>query len=81
LADYHEQVLFTDPDVDGIGNIAAHTMIPPIIDALESISNASKALKLQYIGVAYKPVGLGVFEDLARAYFVRCSTSLRHFST
>ena len=56
LANYHEQALFTDPDVDGIGNIAAHTMIPPIIDALEKISNSSSELKLQYIGVAYKPV-------------------------
>ena len=31
-------------------------MIPPIIDALEKISNTSSELKLQYIGVAYKPV-------------------------
>jgi hypothetical protein len=56
LANYHEQALFTDPDVDGIGNIAAHTIIPPIVDALEKISNTSSELKLQYIGVAYKPV-------------------------
>ena len=34
-------------------------MIPPIIDALEKISNTSSELKLQYIGVAYKPVSTG----------------------
>lgn len=63
LANYHEQALFTDPDMDGIGNIAAQTIIPPIIDALRSIASETEALKLQYIGISYKPVssGRGVF--------------------
>ncbi|KAH8082350.1 histidine phosphatase superfamily [Filobasidium floriforme] len=55
LADYHEQAIFTDPDVDGIGNIAGQTIIPPILDALQQIANESMPLKLQYIGIAYKP--------------------------
>jgi len=58
LANYHEQVLFTDPDLDGIGNIAAQTIIPPIIDALQDIASDTKPLKLQYIGISYKPVSL-----------------------
>jgi prostatic aicd phosphatase len=56
LADYHEQAVFSAPDSDGIGNIAGQTILPPILSALQSIANASEPLKLQYIGVAYKPV-------------------------
>jgi prostatic aicd phosphatase len=60
LADYHEQAIFTDPDVDGIGNIAGQTIIPPILDALQQIANESMPLKLQYIGIAYKPVSVNM---------------------
>jgi len=46
--------------VDGIGNIAGQTIIPPILDALQQIANESMPLKLQYIGIAYKPVSVDV---------------------
>lgn len=59
LANYHEQSVFTGPQPDSIGNIAGQTFLRPILSALETFtaSNASTsdALKLQYIGIAYKP--------------------------
>lgn len=57
LANYHESRVFTDEDIDGIGNIAGQTILPPIIQSLQSMatSDGSGPLKVRYIGVAYKP--------------------------
>lgn len=72
LANYHENAIFTDPSLDGIGellrasrscatregrsslldsgNIAGQTILPPILDALESFADPSKQLKILYLG-------------------------------
>ncbi|KAL7409995.1 histidine phosphatase superfamily [Mrakia frigida] len=55
LANYHEHAVFTDPELDGIGNIAFHTLLGPILDGFERIENTTVGLKMMYLGCAYKP--------------------------
>jgi len=55
LANYHEYGVFTDPQFNGIGNIAGRTMIPSILTAIQRISNTSDTLKLHYSAISYKP--------------------------
>ncbi|CCM02422.1 uncharacterized protein FIBRA_04520 [Fibroporia radiculosa] len=55
LANWHEYNVFTDPYFSGVGNIAFQTMIPGILESIESITNSSDPLKLSYYAINYKP--------------------------
>ncbi|KAL0066208.1 hypothetical protein AAF712_006833 [Marasmius tenuissimus] len=55
LANWHEYGVFSDSQLDGIGNIAFRTMIPSVTKNLNSIANASDPLKFVYYATAYKP--------------------------
>ncbi|KAF9011496.1 phosphoglycerate mutase-like protein [Hymenopellis radicata] len=55
LANWHEYGVFSDSSLDGIGNIAARTMLPSIFDAFTSITDDSDALKFTYLSMSYKP--------------------------
>ncbi|KAI0768869.1 phosphoglycerate mutase-like protein [Irpex lacteus] len=55
LANYHEYGVFSDPSFDGIGNIAARTLLPSVFTAMNRIVNASDPLLLHYSAIAYKP--------------------------
>ncbi|KAF8916970.1 histidine phosphatase superfamily [Mucidula mucida] len=57
LADWHEYGVFSDSSLDGIGNIAARTMLPSIFDAFTSITAADsdESLKFMYLSMSYKP--------------------------
>lgn len=55
LANFHENGIFSDQQFDGIGNIAARTMLPSLLTALNRIANASDPLKLHYSAISYKP--------------------------
>ncbi|KAK7689818.1 hypothetical protein QCA50_006457 [Cerrena zonata] len=55
LANFHEYGVFSDASIDGIGNIAARTMLPSILTAFNRIANSSDPLKLHYSSISYKP--------------------------
>ncbi|KAI0685017.1 histidine phosphatase superfamily [Cytidiella melzeri] len=55
LANYHEYGVFSDPSLEGIGNIAGRTILPSIITAMQRIVNASDPLLFHYSAIAYKP--------------------------
>ncbi|KAI0073495.1 phosphoglycerate mutase-like protein [Panus rudis PR-1116 ss-1] len=55
LANYHEYSVFSDSQIDGVGNIAGRTMLPSILTAFERIANSSDPLKLHYSSISYKP--------------------------
>ena len=54
-ANYHEAGSFTDADLTDVGNIAGQAILPPILDAIHDIGNATDPLKLAYLAIAYKP--------------------------
>ncbi|KAG6903278.1 hypothetical protein C0995_000173 [Termitomyces sp. Mi166 len=55
LADWHEYNVFSDPQVDGIGNIAGQTIIPSIVDGFKSILSDKDPVKFVYLAISYKP--------------------------
>jgi len=55
LAGWHEYGVFTSPQLDGIGNIAGRSILPPILSSLASIANSTDPLKFVYQALAYKP--------------------------
>ncbi|CAL1713509.1 unnamed protein product [Somion occarium] len=55
LANFHEYGVFSDSQANGIGNIAARTMLPSILTAFQRIANASDPLRLHYSSISYKP--------------------------
>ncbi|KIJ63579.1 hypothetical protein HYDPIDRAFT_175942 [Hydnomerulius pinastri MD-312] len=55
FANYHEYGVFTDSSASGIGSIAAQTILSYILPALQGIVDDSNALKLELIGISYKP--------------------------
>ncbi|KAG6900396.1 hypothetical protein C0993_011384 [Termitomyces sp. T159_Od127] len=55
LADWHEYNVFSDPKLDGIGNIAGQAVIPSIIDGFNSILSPTDPVKFVYLAVSYKP--------------------------
>ncbi|EGO01182.1 hypothetical protein SERLA73DRAFT_179284 [Serpula lacrymans var. lacrymans S7.3] len=54
-ANYHEYGVFSAPTPNGIGNIAAATLLPTIFTALQDITNSSNGLKIALTEVSYKP--------------------------
>ncbi|KAK7056626.1 hypothetical protein VNI00_002343 [Paramarasmius palmivorus] len=55
LANWHEYGVFSSPELSGTGNIAFRTMIPSVVESLESIANSSVPLKFVNFVVSYKP--------------------------
>jgi len=55
LADYHENGVFSSPDINAIQNIAGQTMVPSILSGLEGIASPNNTVKLVYQAIAYKP--------------------------
>lgn len=75
LANYHEHAVFTDPELDGIGNIAFQTLLGPILDGFERIENTTVGLKMMYLGCAYKPfLSLFNMTEVSNPNIVDCSS-------
>ncbi|KAH9480561.1 hypothetical protein JR316_0007161 [Psilocybe cubensis] len=55
LANFHEQGVFTSPQLNGIGNIAGQTILPSIIDGFKNIINPTSPLKFVLEAISYKP--------------------------
>ncbi|KAG7447894.1 phosphoglycerate mutase-like protein [Guyanagaster necrorhizus] len=55
LANWHEYGVFSSPELAGIGNIAARTMLPSIFESFTSITDSDDPLKFSYLALAYKP--------------------------
>ncbi|KAJ7121078.1 phosphoglycerate mutase-like protein [Mycena epipterygia] len=55
LANFHENGVFTDSTIDGIGNVAIRTILPSIFTSLTRIANQSDPLKLALNEISYKP--------------------------
>jgi len=55
LANFHENGVFTDSAIDGIGNVAIRTILPSIFTSLTRIANQSDPLKLALNEISYKP--------------------------
>ncbi|GJJ75448.1 hypothetical protein EMPS_07806 [Entomortierella parvispora] len=54
-ANYHEAGSFTDDDLNNVGNVAGQSILPPILSAINEITNATTGLKFSYIAISYKP--------------------------
>ncbi|KAH7921461.1 phosphoglycerate mutase-like protein [Leucogyrophana mollusca] len=54
-ASFHEDGVFTDESPDGIGNIAARTLLPLAFAALQDISDETNPLLISLIEISYKP--------------------------
>ncbi|KAH7886477.1 histidine phosphatase superfamily [Phlebopus sp. FC_14] len=55
LANYHENAIFSDKDIGGIGNIAGRTILSPIIKSLERIAFDDDPLRILLIETSYQP--------------------------
>ncbi|KAK0224145.1 histidine phosphatase superfamily [Armillaria fumosa] len=55
LANYHEDLMFSDDDINGIGNIAARTLLHTILTSLERIAFDGDPLQLLLIESSYHP--------------------------
>jgi len=55
LANYHEHGVFSDPSPSGIGNLPGHTILPSILDGLESINDTANPIKFVFQAISYKP--------------------------
>ncbi|CAE6413402.1 unnamed protein product [Rhizoctonia solani] len=55
LANWHQYRTFSSPNMGGVGNIAARTIIPDIVSSLNAFANASQPLRFTYLSLSYKP--------------------------
>ncbi|KAI6011730.1 histidine phosphatase superfamily [Pisolithus marmoratus] len=55
LANYHEDAVFSDKEVGGIGNIAGRTILHPILRSLERIAFDDDPLRILLIETSYQP--------------------------
>ncbi|KIJ11886.1 hypothetical protein PAXINDRAFT_171517 [Paxillus involutus ATCC 200175] len=55
FADYHENALFSDKDIGGIGNLAGRTILHSILDSLQRIAFNGDPLQLLLIETSYHP--------------------------
>ncbi|CAE6519378.1 unnamed protein product [Rhizoctonia solani] len=55
LANWHQYRTFSSPDMGGVGNIAARTIIPDIVSSLNAFADASQPLRFTYLSLSYKP--------------------------
>ncbi|KAG1729353.1 histidine phosphatase superfamily [Suillus paluster] len=54
-ASYHENAIFSDKEIGGIGNIAGRTILHPILHSLERITFDSDPLKFLLLETSYQP--------------------------
>ncbi|KAH7918198.1 phosphoglycerate mutase-like protein [Leucogyrophana mollusca] len=55
LANYHENAVFSDKDIGGIGNLAGRTILHPILNALQRIAFDDDPLRLLLLETSYQP--------------------------
>ncbi|KAG5640481.1 hypothetical protein DXG03_008373 [Asterophora parasitica] len=55
FADFHENGVFSDKDINGIGHIAGRTLLHPILTALERIAFNGDPLQFLLIETTYQP--------------------------
>ncbi|KAF8073645.1 histidine phosphatase superfamily [Lyophyllum atratum] len=55
LANWHEYNVFSDPQPNGIGNIAGQTILPSILTGFQNIIDESNQIKFVYLAISYKP--------------------------
>ncbi|PPQ67973.1 hypothetical protein CVT25_000453 [Psilocybe cyanescens] len=55
LANFHEEGVFTSPQLNGIGNIAGQTILPSIIDGFKNITDPTSSRKFVLEAISYKP--------------------------
>ncbi|CAE7180550.1 unnamed protein product [Rhizoctonia solani] len=55
LANWHQYNTFSSPNMGGVGNIAARTILPDIVSSLNAFANASQPLRFTYLSLSYKP--------------------------
>ncbi|QRV74830.1 histidine acid phosphatase-like protein [Ceratobasidium sp. AG-Ba] len=55
LANWHQYRTFSSAQLDGIGNMAARTVLPDILSSLNAFPNASQPLRFTYLSLSYKP--------------------------
>lgn len=55
LADYRENLVFSDPQLNGIGNIAGRTALASIVGSLERIAFNGDPLQFMLIETTYQP--------------------------
>ncbi|OAX32363.1 phosphoglycerate mutase-like protein [Rhizopogon vinicolor AM-OR11-026] len=54
-ANYHENALFSDKEIGGIGNIAGRTILHPILHSLQRITFDDDPLRLLLLETSYQP--------------------------
>ncbi|KAG0696629.1 histidine phosphatase superfamily [Suillus ampliporus] len=54
-ANYHENAIFSDKEIGGIGNIAGRTILHPILHSLERIAFDDDPLRLLLLETSYQP--------------------------
>jgi len=54
-ANYHENVLFSDKEIGGVGNIAGRTILHPILHSLQRITFDDDPLRLLLLETSYQP--------------------------
>ncbi|THH21569.1 hypothetical protein EW146_g42 [Bondarzewia mesenterica] len=55
LADWHQYNSFSSPELDGIGNIAARTVLPSMFTGFQEVANSSQSVKIMIQAISYKP--------------------------
>lgn len=55
FADYHEDAVFSDSELGGIGNLAGRTILHSVIDSLDRIAFNGDPLKFLLIETSYQP--------------------------
>ncbi|KAG2337852.1 hypothetical protein BDR05DRAFT_894615 [Suillus weaverae] len=55
FADYHENAIFSDKDVDGIGNLAGRTILHTVLSSLQRIAFNGDPLQFLLIETSYHP--------------------------
>ncbi|KAF8635858.1 hypothetical protein AX15_000050 [Amanita polypyramis BW_CC] len=55
LANWHEYMTFSSPELTGIGNIAGRTVLPSIFKGINDIVDPDEPTKLVYLALSYKP--------------------------
>ncbi|PPQ80102.1 hypothetical protein CVT25_001470 [Psilocybe cyanescens] len=61
-ANYHENGVFTDGDITGIGNVAGRTLLHTVLESLERIAFNGDPLQFMLVETTYQPF-LSLFEQ------------------
>ncbi|KAB5594889.1 hypothetical protein CTheo_1704 [Ceratobasidium theobromae] len=69
LANWHQYRTFSSPQLNGIQNIAARTVLPDITTSLNAFTNTSQPLRFVYLSLSYKPfISLFNMTGVAQTY-------------